>query len=138
MPRVTLSDEARSAMADAIRILIDAGSEPGTISFYGGSQPKTKYEEPEPRALLAMLHLSKPCAGPAIKGELIFGPIEEASAIATEKATWARIMSGDGTVIYDVDVGTHGASINMSSVDFEKGGPVKLMAFNFTIPARGE
>ena len=59
---------------------------------------------------------------------------EDSSADATATATWARIEDSDGTNVFDGDVSTAGAMINLNTAAIVAGGPVRITSFTITMP----
>jgi len=129
------SNATRNAMLDAIRILIDAGSAGGTIKFYTGTQPATGEAALSGNTLLGTLTFSDPAAPGASSGTLTFSGItQDSSADATGTAAWARIQDSNGNNVFDVDVGTSGATINLNTTSIVTGGPITMSSFTITIP----
>jgi hypothetical protein len=55
----------------------------------------------------------------------------EGLARRSGRASWAQCVDRDGHVLFDCPVGEQdsGAPLEMNTVDFKKGGPVKLRSF---------
>jgi len=131
-----ITDAARSACADALVDLIDAGAGAGTIKIYDGSQPAGPSTAITSQVLLATLTWSDPAFGAAASGVATASAVtDDSSADATGTATWARIADSDGTAIFDCDVGTSGATLNLNSVSIVAGGIVRITSFTVTMPA---
>lgn len=123
-------------MLNALRNLIDAGSGPGTLKLYSGTQPATGDGNLSGNTLLATLTFGDPVASDAASGVLTFDAItEDSSADASATATWARIQDSDGNKIFDGDVGTAGAMINLNTTTVAAGGPVRITSFSITFPS---
>jgi hypothetical protein len=62
---------------------------------------------------------------------------EDTSADATGTATWARVRSSDAAQGFDCDVTATGGGgvIELNTVSIVAGGPVRITAFTFSIPA---
>lgn len=128
----------RNSVLDQLRTLLDIGSGPATVAVYTGTQPADGDAALSGNTLLAALTLSDPAAPAASGGVLTFSPItEDASADATGTATWARVRSSDGAQGFDCDVGGpgSGAVIELNTTAIVTGGPVRITAFTFIIPA---
>lgn len=135
MANMRLSTSLRNAMIQAVQTKIDAGPAAGTINIRSGVQPATA-EDAETGTLLATLTCSDPSAGAAAAGVLTLSAItEDASADATGTATWARIKDSTGATVFDCDVGTSGATINLNTAAIVAGGPVRITSFTCTMPA---
>ena len=136
MANFRIADTTRNAMANAIRDAIDGGAGPGTIKIYSGTQPADADDALGAQVLLATLTFADPCAPGAASGVLTFSAIvEDTQADATNTATWARIQSSAGTNVFDCDVNTAGATINLNTVSIVANGPVRMNSGSITIPA---
>lgn len=135
MANIRLSTAARNAMLDAITARMDLGAGPATLKIYSGSQPPNG-DAAESGTLLATLTFSNPAAGGAANGVLTFDAItEDSAADASNTATWARIEDSNGNNVFDGDVNSSGAMINLNTTAVVAGGPVRINSFTITIPA---
>ena len=126
----------RNAMQNGIRDALDAGSGPATIKIYSGTQPANADTALSGNTLLATLTCSDPSAPPAASGTTTLSTIaEDSAADATGTATFARVQDSNGVVIFDCDVGTAGATINLNTTAIVTGGPVRITSFTLSIPA---
>lgn len=136
MANVRLPAATRSALADAYNTLINGGSGPGTIKVYTGTQPATGGGGLSGNTLLGMLTFSDPAASAASSGVLTFSTItSDTSADASGTATWARIADSNGTTVFDCDVSTSGATINLNSVTIVAGDTIAISSFTLTVGA---
>lgn len=134
---VRISNAARSAAADAIVDLIDAGSGAGTLKIYTGSQPAGPATAPS-GTLLGTLTMSDPAYGSASNGVAAASAITgDTSADATGAAGWARISDSDGTAIIDMSVSESGGGgdLILDSVDIVAGGAINVTSLPVTMPA---
>jgi hypothetical protein len=60
---------------------------------------------------------------------------QDTSADATGTATWARIADSTGATVFDCDVGTSGATLNLNTTSIVAGGPIQVSSFTLTDPA---
>jgi hypothetical protein len=135
MANIRVATTVRNAMLDAINTALNAGSGAGTIKIYSGTQPANG-DAAESGTLLATLTLTDPAAGAASAGVLTLSTItEDASADATATATWARLEDSAGTNVFDGDVGTASAMINLNTTAIVTGGPVRITSFTITMPS---
>lgn len=126
----------RNAMLDAIKTAIDAGSGPGTIKFYSGTQPANADASLSGNTLLGTLTCSDPSASAASGGTLTFSTVtRDNAADATGTASFVRVQDSNGSVVLDADVGTSGATVIVPSTSFTAGEPVEISSFTITIPA---
>ena len=125
-----LSNTAANEEADRVAALLNNGY----LRFYDGTQPANADTAISSQVLLAELRFNATAAPAAAAGVATYNAItEDGSANATGTATWFRALKSDGTtVIFDGSVGTSGANINMNSVSFISGAPVRVTAFTFT------
>lgn len=130
MANVRYAASARNAILDQVRTLIDAGSSGGTIKIYTGTQPATGDTALSGNTLLGTLTFTDPAAPPATGGLLTFSAIaQDASADNSGTATFARIQDSNGVNVFDCDVGTSGAAINLNTTTITAGGPIQITSF---------
>lgn len=111
----------RNTMLDAITAAVDAGLAAGSIRIYDGTRPATGGAA---TTLLAEGVLSFPCAGSAASGILTFSSIaQDASANSTGTATWIRVVTSAGVVVFD---GTVGSDATVSPSSITAGQPVNF------------
>jgi hypothetical protein len=137
MANMRLPEATRNSQLDSLRALIDAGSGPGTIKIYTGTQPATGGGSLSGNTLLGTLTLSDPAAGAASGGDLTLSPItEDSSADATGTATWARVADSDGNTVFDCDVSATGGggTIQLNTTNIVSGGPIRITASQITQP----
>lgn len=128
---VRITTAARNAIVDALVDLLDAGAGAATLTFYttGSGRPAGPATAITDQVPLATLTFSDPAFGAAGSGSATANAItSDTTADATGTATWARIADSNGLAIIDVEVGTSGADINMSSVAITAGSTVAVSA----------
>jgi hypothetical protein len=139
MANVRVSTAAQNAMCNALVDLIDAGAaspSAGKIQIYDGSQPANANTAVSGQNLLAELAFSTTAFGSAANGVATANTIaDDTAADATGTASWARILDSDDTVIFDCDVGTSGATINLNTVSLVQNGAVEITSFTITHPS---
>ena len=137
MANFRLATATRNALADALAALVDAGAAGGTIKIYTATQPASANTAISDQTLLATLTMAATAFGAgAVLGVLTAAAItEDSEADATGTAAWARIADSDGNTIFDCDVGTVGATINLNTVSLVAGGPVSITSFTVTMPS---
>ncbi len=136
MANLRLVTAVKNSALDTIKAAIDAGSGPGTINIYSGTQPTAPSDAITSQVLLGTLTFSDPC-GASSAGVLTFSTIaQDTSADATGTATWARIKDSTGSVVFDCDVGTTGggATIQFNTTNFVITGPILISSFTISIP----
>lgn len=125
-----LSDTAANAEASALSPLCNAG----TINIYSGTQPVNANTALSGNTLLATLTFGNPAFGSPVSGTLTANAITSGTAVATGTATFARILKSDGiTVLFDAQVGTTGAYINLNTTSIVSGGLVSISSFTHTV-----
>lgn len=136
MANVRLANAVQQAAGDAVVDLIDAGAGAGTIKIYDGAQPANANTAISTQTLLAQLTFADPAFGATnTSGVATAGTIvDDSSADATGTASWARIEDSNSNTIFDCDVGTSGATINLNTVSLTIGGVVSVTAFTLTMP----
>jgi hypothetical protein len=136
MANMRLASPSRNALAQRFQVLLDAGAGNGTIKIYTGTQPASADDGIGGATLLGTLTFSKPSAPAASGGVLTFNSItQDDAADATGTATWARMADSTGNTIFDCDVGTSGATINLNTTSIVAGGPISITSFTITVPA---
>ena len=139
MANCRLATATRNAIVNAIAVLIDAGSGPGTINIRSGTQPASA-NDAEVGTLLAAIPFNDP-SFPGGSGGVntadVDPVLEDASADATGTATWARIKDSTGATVIDVDVSASGGggTLQLNTVSIVAAGPVRVTAFTITAPA---
>lgn len=131
-----ISNAARSALADALRLLVDAGSGAGKIRVYSGSQPAGPDTAVTSQTLLAEFTLADPSFGSASSGvtSLLSVP-RTTTGLAAGTAAWFRLLDSNNTAIADGAVGTSGAELNLNTVTISVGVTVELTTGSITMPA---
>lgn len=115
-----LNVSIRNNRLKQIRDAIDAGLGPGILRIYNGTRPST-------------LTFSDPSAPDPSGGVLTFNSISpDNSANATGTATWARVLDSEGNFVFDCDVGTSGADINLNSTTIQAGARVEVTSASIT------
>jgi len=117
------STTLRNTRMDAIATAVGNA---GLLKFYDGTRPATGGTATN---LLATLTCGTPFAAASSGGVLTANAITTANASATGTATWARLTTSGGTFVADMNVGTSGSDINMTSVSFVSGQPVAVSSF---------
>lgn len=126
-------------MADAFATVANAGTGPCQVRLYDGTIAATPATAIGSQVLLAELDCSDPiAAGGASSRVLTWDTItQDSSANAGGTASWARIVDGDGAVLFDTDVGnlSSSAGIKLSTTTIVVSQPVALTGFTLTVPA---
>ena len=137
MPNFRPATATRNAMVNAIRDQLDGGAGPATIKIYSGTQPATGDTALSGNTLLATITLADPSLPGASSGSATLNglPLEDTSADATGTATFARVESSTPANVFDCDVGTSGASINLNTVSIVAGGPVRITGGTLSVGA---
>ena len=135
MANVRIAATIRSSMVTQILNAIDADAGAGTIKIYTGTQPANGDAALSGNTLLGTLTFSV-TSGSVTTGTLTFSAItDDSSADATGTATWARIQDNSGDNVFDCDVGTSGATINLNTTSIVAGGPIQITSGSISIPA---
>lgn len=122
---------ARNAAADAQAALANTGY----LRIYSGTKPATP-ETAASGTLLAELRMNATAFGAASGGVITANAITgDSSADATGTAGWFRILKSDGTTaLWDGDVATSGADLNLNSIAISSGAAVDVTALTVTLP----
>jgi hypothetical protein len=137
MANLRLAQATQQAACDAVVDRIDIGGA-GTIKIYDGAQPANANTAVSTQTLLAEIGFQATAFGAANSSGVATAATaltDDTSANATGTATWARIVNGGGTTIFDCDVGTSGATINLNSTSITSLGTVSISSFTITMPS---
>jgi hypothetical protein len=132
--KLTASDDARTAIADAITTLTDAGSGPGVVRAYTGTLPSDL--DPTGDTLLAEWTLADPAAAAAIAGVATwdFAPDIDATIAATGTPGYFIVFDSDDNPVIGGTIGTSGAAMNFDIVAWVTGGTASLTDGTVTMP----
>lgn len=132
----SITTAARTAAADAVVDLADAGSQAARLRIYSGTAPADVNAALSGNTLLADLQMSDPAFGAASSGVATAAAItSDTSADASGTATFFRVGSWDGatfTPLFQGSVGTSGSDLNLSSTSISLGGTVSISALTYT------
>lgn len=135
MANMRLATATRNAAVNGVTALITANA---LLRIYAGTQPASGggADNSNTHVLLGTLAFASAPFAAAASGTATAAAItSDASADASGTATWARVLTSGGTVIYDGDVGTSGASINLNTVNITQGGALAITSMTITMPA---
>ena len=126
------------SLLDAETAAIGAG---GELRFYSGTRPTT-VDDPPTGVLLGRLSLANPAFAPAADNVTAASATANGlplrgNAEASGQASWARVVTSDGTGIRDGNVGQSGltdADFVLASVDFLQGEQFELSQWTVTLP----
>jgi hypothetical protein len=121
----------RNAAADAQAALANNGY----LRIYSGTKPATP-ETAASGTLLAELRMNATAFAAASGGVITANAITgDASADNTGTAGWFRILKSDGTTaLWDGDVSTSGAELNLNSTAISSGAAVDITSLTVTLP----
>lgn len=133
---VRIAEDTRNAELDAITTAVDAGTGPGVLRIYTGTQPANA-DTAASGSLLVEIPLNDPSFGAAAAGVITVAtsPAPEADATADGTAGWARVLDSDGNAVFDGAVATSGADFAINSTAITTGQTVKLTGGTLTRPA---
>ena len=129
----SITTAARNAAADAVVDLIDVGGT-GSLRIYSGTAPADANAALSGNTLLAQLTFSATAFGSASSGVATAATItQDSSADATGTATFFRALAGNGTtVVFQGEVGTSGADLNLNSTAIQSGAAVSVSSLTYT------
>jgi hypothetical protein len=109
------STAAKAAALTAWLGLLEAGSGPGKLRIYSGTQPATGGGALSGNTLLVEFTLNDPASS---AGAFSTSPAVSATAAASGTATWGRLVDSDGNVVAD---GAVGSELTLSSSSITSG-----------------
>lgn len=125
-----LSNAGANAGANGLTVLLNSGA----IKIYDGTRPANANTAPTTQVLLAQLTFASTAFGAAVAGVATANAIaDDASADATGTATWFRTETSTGGAVYDGEVGTASANLNLNSVAISSGATVSITSLTFTL-----
>lgn len=135
---VRIGATVRTAMVDAVRTLIDAGSGPGKIRVYTGAQPASVATAAS-GTLLVEVPFNDPAFDAPASGSAAADvtPTVVGTAVATGTAGWFRILDSANNSLIDGSVTATGGGgdITVASTAITTGLTVTLTALSITQPA---
>jgi len=134
MGNTQLADASANAGVNALAALANSGF----LKIYTGPQPANGNTAITTQTLLASLALSATAFGSAAAGVATANAITNAVAAATGAAAWFRVFKSDGTTaLWDGNVSTSGANLNLNSTSIQSGATVSVTSFTFTLLEAG-
>lgn len=128
---ISYTTAIKQSRAQALVTLIDAHATlPGCLKLYSGAKPASAGLDPEGTALVTVL-LRHPCSSSVADGVVHLVDTEECLVDATGITVWARLVSGDGTVLGDMDVGPTGSGADIEIPSLGQDGSVQLIQGSF-------
>ena len=133
---VGFANATRTGMLNAITTAIGAV---GLVRIYAGTRPATCDTATSSNTVLAELPMANPAAPDVTTSTYVWTAsaiTQDTTANATDVASWARVwgQTGSTVAVFDVDVATSGAGINLNTTQIVSGGPVQITAFTITLP----
>lgn len=134
MANLRLSTAARNALANQITALVDAGTGPGVLNVYSGTQPANA-DTATTGTLLISFTLADPAVAAAVAGVGTFDmdPAPSATAVASGTPTHFRITDSAGNVVIGGDAGPSDATLTIPALT--AGGAYDLTTGSVTMPA---
>ena len=130
-----ISAVAATAMAQALQVLLDAGSGAAVVKLYDGAQPAGPATAVSTQHLLGTLTCSDPSFGTASNGVLTASAItSDTSADYTGTAAWFRALDSNAVAVIDGSVGTATADMILDSVSIVAGGTIACTSWTITMP----
>lgn len=130
-----LANSARSAAADGVVDLLDAGSGAATLKIYTGAQPATPATAAS-GTLLATVTLIDPAAGAASNGVATITDSVSVTGVAAGTAGWFRAADSAAAVVFDgaVTATGGGGELELSTTTISVGVTIDLGALTYTQP----
>jgi hypothetical protein len=131
---IVLSPALRQRRLAAITAELEAGGA-GWMELYAGDRVAIALS-PQSTQRLVALRLPLPCTQQLSAGELRLIPPAEALCQRSGLVRWARLRSGAGLVVLDMDVGITGSDseVEMATLNLLAGGTVQITSIVFLEP----
>jgi len=131
MPVVRYSTPTVDAQTDTVCAQLNGGF----LQIYEGTQPDDGDQTSDPGVLLVELQFGDPAFGASANGVAWAMPIGPAMATNTGTAAWLRTLAADhATVVFDGDISTSGAVLNLDRTLIQQGANVFINDFAYTSP----
>lgn len=121
---VTHATTVRTAIADLVVDLIDAGAGAGTLEFLTSGDVE-----------VATLTFSDPAFGAASSGTATASAITSDTSATGGTVAKFRTKDSNGNVVFLGDVSTSGSDINLSSLSVGVGDTVAISSLTYSAPA---
>lgn len=128
-PQLRYSSATIDVQTDAVCALLNGGY----LRLYEGSQP-TDADVPADGTLLVELRFSDPAFGPSNDGVALANDIPTVTASTTGTAQWLRTLDSSGQAVFDGDVATSGAVLNLDHTLIQEGANVIIADFSYSSP----
>ena len=124
------SKRARREFAATLAALIEGDAAPARLVFYDGDLPSSPDEPVDQQALAILFMRSLAFHTDDSAGTLTAWPIDPRPGLLAGMPEWARLFSGDGEAVFDIDVGLPGSDATLI-LDFpiRAGEPVAITEF---------
>ena len=130
-----LPTAVRNATCDAIVDALDAGAGAATIEVRTGSQPASA-NDAATGTVLCTFTLADPAFGAASTGVATMASTPRSTTgSAAGTAGWFRAKDSTGATVFDGDVGTSGAVLNLNTLTISVGVSVEIVSGTVTVPA---
>lgn len=128
--QLRFSSATVDTQTDAVCSLLDDGY----FQLWDGKQPKDG-DSPPDGVLLAELRFGSPAFAPSTDGVAWANPLTMATAMSTGRARWMRALRSDHiSVVFDGDVGTGDAVLNLDRVSVQANANVIITDFSYVSP----
>lgn len=130
-----MATNAKRANATAVAAVTAMGIllNNGYLRIYDGTQAATADTAIGAQVMLAELRFSATAFASYTNGVATANAITSATAAATGTATWFRALASNGTtVVYDGNVSTSGADLNLNTTSIVSGATVSVSALTLT------
>jgi hypothetical protein len=135
---LTLSNNARSAGADAIVDRVDAGAGPGKLRIYSGTRPASPDTAVGAQVLLAEFTLADPAFSAAAAGvkTLDATPVLSTTGLAAGAGSWCRFLDSNNVAHYDGSVTATGGggNVELNTTTVSVGLTMEITAGTITMP----
>lgn len=125
---LTFTDTLQNARLQAIIDAIDSGTGPGKLRLYSGTRPSV--DAAPAGTLLAELTFSDPSFPSPDGGTVSADPITSGLGLASQTATYFRVVNSSSVTVLDGNVGTSGSDLNLNSTSIVSGINVAVNTFD--------
>lgn len=135
---LSISNVAAKAAMDAVTLLVNAGSPPGLLRIYSGTQPADADTALSGNTVLASFPMAADAFGDAADANpgatSTAAAISDVNASATGTATFFRILNAAALCIVQGNVDTSSATCIVTTTSFVSGQPCHVVSLTLTHP----
>ena len=135
MAILNLSIESQNVILNKFKDLLDEEKKPAYLEIHEGSMPTRADEKCSKETKLGTVYFTYPSAEYTTSGAILFSFEKNQIATKSGKATWGRVFTNSGKVLFDIDVSTKDkdAVLILNSTDIIQDGVILIKKLVFML-----